>query len=148
MSYDSYIKPQLCVVSAKNYDSCMSYDFYIKPQRWGLITLVKLVVCLTIPTSNHNTYFSHPCTILLYVLRFLHQTTTSAEYCLNIVMLYVLRFLHQTTTNQKCVPLQCQLYVLRFLHQTTTRTLQRFLGVGCMSYDSYIKPQHTLSRLV
>ena len=58
---------------------------------------------------------------MLYVLRFLHQTTTMSLSTTASARLYVLRFLHQTTTGRGRLVLRRQLYVLRFLHQTTTQ---------------------------
>ena len=76
ISFDSYIKPQLCLVSRKldacciSFDSyikpqrladvrplrhgCISFDSYIKPQHCSNTPIVSNVVYLLIPTSNHN----------------------------------------------------------------------------------------------
>ena len=55
ISFDSYIKPQLCTFALKWMASCISFDSYIKPQRWDRLQS-RLV--------------------MLYILWFLHQTTT------------------------------------------------------------------------
>ena len=39
-----------------------------------------------------------------------------------------------------------QLYIFWFLHQTTTLENSCFKVVGCISFDSYIKPQHDINR--
>ena len=56
--------------------------------------------------------------------------------------MYIVRFLHQTTTF-RCVRPKCaQLYIVRFLHQTTTDVLVIDELTSCISSVSYIKPQH------
>ena len=76
ISYYSYIKPQLASKTTRRNTGCISYYSYIKPQHVGNLTFRYLVVYRTIPTSNHNkiTCFivKHP----LYIVLFLHQTTT------------------------------------------------------------------------
>ena len=54
MSFDSYIKPQLTVLVVGWVWGCMSFDSYIKPQLSALRFHIRRVVCLLIPTSNHN----------------------------------------------------------------------------------------------
>ena len=77
------------------------------------------VVYLLIPTSNHNCLMLRTAFALLYIFWFLHQTTTS-----------LLVF-----------PRMLSLYIFWFLHQTTTKNLPSTLAPGCISFDSYIKPQ-------
>ena len=55
--------------------------------------------------------------------------------------LYILRFLHQTTTMQETDNLAEMLYILRFLHQTTTSQLGGCGCYSCISCVFYIKPQ-------
>ena len=56
-------------------------------------------------------------------------------------MLYILRFLHQTTTLYENVMANSWLYILRFLHQTTTADTNYLLRMRCISCVFYIKPQ-------
>ena len=56
-------------------------------------------------------------------------------------LLYIFRFLHQTTTVQKQGNQQYELYIFRFLHQTTTFQLWSYSSCCCISFVSYIKPQ-------
>ena len=78
--------------------SCISYYSYIKPQpRKGLpsflcvvyrtiptsnhnkaaeMNVTEFVVYRTIPTSNHNLFGDNTFTFRLYIVLFLHQTTT------------------------------------------------------------------------
>ena len=60
---------------------------------------------------------------------------------LTLLLLYIVRFLHQTTTPWSANIFRCLLYIVRFLHQTTTSTLRTFEVVSCISSVSYIKPQ-------
>ena len=55
---------------------CISFVSYIKPQPFGTLVLLLLVVYLSFPTSNHNTYLCISSPWRLYIFRFLHQTTT------------------------------------------------------------------------
>ena len=77
------------------------------------------VVYLLIPTSNHNLSKCLMCCHLLYIFWFLHQTTTLSIYLTIVSALYIFWFLHQTTT-----------------HFASTVAVG-----GCISFDSYIKPQ-------
>ena len=79
-----------------------------------------VVVYLSFPTSNHNS--------IIFVL---YHTA-----------LYIFRFLHQTTTGQHKQQVHIGLYIFRFLHQTTTINVYVIDTIGCISFVSYIKPQH------
>ena len=98
---------------------CISYYSYIKPQRSRLSVALRTVVYRTIPTSNHN---------------YGKSVGTFTE-------LYIVLFLHQTTTIQILLRLVIRLYIVLFLHQTTTVGIDRQLLKSCISYYSYIKPQ-------
>ena len=124
------------------------------------------VVYRTIPTSNHNSWFVRPWARLLYIVLFLHQTTTgpstqSSRYWLYIVLflhqttttplfdrategLYIVLFLHQTTTIGTNNLAAWWLYIVLFLHQTTTYLRSFSYRDRCISYYSYIKPQLSL----
>ena len=76
ISYYSYIKPQLFAICAMMTMSCISYYSYIKPQRIENIHPAREVVYRTIPTSNHNMRVLSRQFNQLYIVLFLHQTTT------------------------------------------------------------------------
>ena len=78
-----------------------------------------LVVYLSLPTSNHNWQMLMLSPLMLYIFRFLHQTTTWANDGHLLAKLYIFRFLHQTTTLDR---------LLRII-------------LSCISFASYIKPQ-------
>ena len=78
---------------------CISYYSYIKPQRTNSILRYEQVVYRTIPTSNYNfdnlrTFYNS-----LYIVLFLHQTTTLLMDKKEILKLYIVLFLHQTVFN-------------------------------------------------
>ena len=98
---------------------CISYYSYIKPQLPLLLTNFSRVVYRTIPTSNHNASLDYSDLQKLYIVLFLHQTTTT------LTLLLIFR----------------KLYIVLFLHQTTTRSPYAILLWCCISYYSYIKPQ-------
>ena len=119
ISYYSYIKPQLVGTLYVISCCCISYYSYIKPQQKSKRFSKHRVVYRTIPTSNHNLSVPYNWNHELYIVLFLHQTTTW----------YALAYLLHG------------LYIVLFLHQTTTLVSFSSLWLGCISYYSYIKPQ-------
>ena len=76
ISYYSYIKPQQILTKPKLRYGCISYYSYIKPQPQHKDCFMKAVVYRTIPTSNHNSACRSSVPLPLYIVLFLHQTTT------------------------------------------------------------------------
>jgi len=105
--------------------SCISFVSYIKPQLNIMKQINLFVVYLSFPTSNHNTPAQSNSVLMLYIFRFLHQTTTPTTSSPNVEWLYIFRFLHQTTTCLIQIDILC----------------------GCISFVSYIKPQLTSTGL-
>ena len=99
---------------------CISYYSYIKPQQWCKDTSPSSVVYHTIPTSNHNYHYIFKLLSMLYIILFLHQTTTQTQSENMTPVLYIILFLHQTTTRFKRSTCRYPLYIILFLHQTTT----------------------------
>ena len=125
---------------------CISYYSYIKPQHNRSIGKVNLVVYRTIPTSNHNlTVLMLNCFLVVY-----RTIPTSNHNLTNIrnstLKLYIVLFLHQTTTTEIQVFARLTLYIVLFLHQTTTEGVELHAQASCISYYSYIKPQHKERR--
>ena len=116
----SYIKPQLIITTARCQLSYISYYSYIKPQLFPIKDKTNGVVYRTIPTSNHNLMASGDTKCLLYIVLFLHQTTTLG----------------------RLTEIKRWLYIILFLHQTTTWCTCNYWWCCCISYYSYIKPQH------
>mgnify|MGYP006863309243 CR=1 FL=1 len=86
------------LVTRSNPRSCISYYSYIKPQLACRDMAGGRVVYRTIPTSNHNRWFSLDVVLALYIVLFLHQTTTKCVTTSISIKLYIVLFLHQTTT--------------------------------------------------
>ena len=80
------------------YLRCISFDSYIKPQPNRQNIKRDGVVYPLIPTSNHNHERRESLANMLYILWFLHQTTTAYALDKLTRSLYILWFLHQTTT--------------------------------------------------
>ena len=73
----SYIKPQRLYNLMVFASGCISSVSYIKPQPLMLLAQLLKVVYRPFPTSNHNDSHDEMLFILLYIVRFLHQTTTN-----------------------------------------------------------------------
>ena len=162
---------------------CLSSCSYIKPQPLSIRTILSYVVYHLVPTSNHNSRFAHEydtlvvyhlvptsnhniCLsslnfILLFIILFLHQTTTilfssfdfirclsSCSYikpqpiCADKFLLYVVYHLVPTSNHNihLLVSFFFQLFIILFLHQTTTYLLVLTSLSSCLSSCSYIKP--------
>ena len=144
ISFDSYIKPQLLYDGYGIILSCISFDSYIKPQLSDGCPSDTPVVYLLIPTSNHNWINSYK---NIHEVVYLLIPTSNHNYILGIVILrglYIFWFLHQTTTCGPSAAGWGGLYIFWFLHQTTTAMDGGFSTFGCISFDSYIKPQRSV----
>ena len=120
LSSCSYIKPQprprnityLCVV------------YHLVPtsnHNWlPAVLSVWVVVYHLVPTSNHNWRILWLIAYKLFIILFLHQTTTNVIRHQQNEMLFIILFLHQTTTAWQKEDRCGQLFIILFLHQTTT----------------------------
>ena len=115
-----HIKPQLWRGGTARVLRCILLNFYIKPQLACALRDGSEVVSYWISTSNNNFSMSRVSSGMLYLIEFLHQTTTIYEDVRLDHMLYLIEFLHQTTTLLVSFPLTLLLYLIEFLHQTTT----------------------------
>ena len=132
---------------SKRIKRCISFDSYIKPQLCSVLVYFASVVYLLIPTSNHNGVDVVNFTAKLYIFWFLHQTTTSTSAAASFFPLYIFWFLHQTTT---CKPNKkprksCISFDSYIKPQPQPR--RRFLPSRCISFDSYIKPQRLILQV-
>ena len=98
-----YIKPQLVLTSALRLVGCILFHFYIKPQQTSLSYSPCRVVSYSISTSNHNSLYF--CLRLDRVVSYSISTSNHniAHYLLHIIELYLIPFLHQTTTSAMMV---------------------------------------------
>ena len=92
--------------------------------RWPVPSSNTGIVSYRLSTSNHNPYTALGAVNQLYLIVFLHQTTTQKGLTEAQTKLYLIVFLHQTTTERTITPTARQLYLIVFLHQTTTMTIQ------------------------
>ena len=96
-----YIKPQLLVVSFCSSPSCILLHFYIKPQPCNFARLKHRVVSYYISTSNHNSVDlvrGEFLVVSYYISTSNHNLTTMVK---PLLQLYLITFLHQTTTKMK-----------------------------------------------
>ena len=116
----SYIKPQH-VYKGHSANSVVYRPFPTSNHnKFCDSSILGRVVYRPFPTSNHNCIPLHVKSSLLYIVRFLHQTTTGFPSKPGKPWLYIVRFLHQTTTDRFSLMASSMLYIVRFLHQTTT----------------------------
>ena len=148
---------------------CLSSCSYIKPQQgrrnvWQRNVVYHLVptsnhnkstaspqqahvVYHLVPTSNHNVLTSNNLSFVLFIILFLHQTTTVRISFKEKTALFIILFLHQTTTLfQLCARVRV-LFIILFLHQTTTFLMSQTKSHCCLSSCSYIKPQPSCRQL-
>ena len=117
-----YIKPQPRDVMRVREGGCILLNFYIKPQRKGRQS-VRQKGCI--------------------LLNFYIKPQLRQVVLLFLIALYLIEFLHQTTT-AACDPVGQQLlYLIEFLHQTTTSAFAGSVDHGCILLNFYIKPQLT-----
>ena len=141
MNYLGYIKPQLYFAQGCLFARSILWYSYIKPQQLFATSVELPVVSYGIPTSNHNAIRVIISWCTLYLMVFLHQTTTEKTKGEQRRGLYLMVFLHQTTTRPLLHPSKNQLYLMVFLHQTTTCSWDKLTFDGCILWYSYIKPQ-------
>ena len=141
LSSCSYIKPQQIVYGLINNHGCLSSCSYIKPQlKNGYKELFQVVYHL-VPTSNHNWRDHLRIAFRLFIILFLHQTTTSA-----------FMHSHKIRCLSSCSYIKPQLIlweiknpvVVYHLVPTSNHNLVifgNFNKMCCLSSCSYIKPQ-------
>ena len=120
---------------------CLSSCSYIKPQLRRHVADSLAVVYHLVPTSNHNSNSRKINSWMLFIILFLHQTTTKELSLPYSIMLFIILFLHQTTTMKIEKTNYQQLFIILFLHQTTTVITCSYFRTCCLSSCSYIKPQ-------
>ena len=122
ISFFSYIKPQL-LVKCVTLGYVVYHSFPTSNHNVSCEIFIKyLVVYHSFPTSNHNSGLSLKIPERLYIILFLHQTTTCWKCSAKGLLLYIILFLHQTTTHWLMIVSAHWLYIILFLHQTTTIT--------------------------
>ena len=84
---------------------------------------IHIVVYHPFPTSNHNAFFGFRFDNWLYIILFLHQTTTTTYRLCRCLQLYIILFLHQTTTVGHQNHNEPKLYIILFLHSEYLRVV-------------------------
>ena len=124
ISFDSYIKPQLREDRSWEPCGCISFDSYIKPQLRHC-RFWRVVSCISFDS---------------YIKPQLHHIF---KYRVGVVYLLIPTSNHNVS---HFVWLFHTLYIFWFLHQTTTMDFFTPILGGCISFDSYIKPQLHIFR--
>ena len=101
----------------------------------------RVVVSHSVSTSNHNADISVDMRLRLYLIPFLHQTTTGKYLSRTVDVLYLIPFLHQTTTRRNfwCMRLRCISFRFYIKPQPTESSTS--ISSCCISFRFYIKPQ-------
>ena len=144
ISYYSYIKPQpeRCLI-LESY-CCISYYSYIKPQLSWLAHAGFPVVYRTIPTSNHNLTLFSVIRRLLYIVLFLHQTTTFG--CTLLCSFSCISYYSYIKPQLIRSIIYCTVSCISYYSYIKPQ-LKRYIPntyASCISYYSYIKPQLTI----
>ena len=121
--------------------SCFLSRIYIKPQHAVLSFRWLLVVSYLVSTSNHNNRGNYHCWKSLFLISYLHQTTTLRVFPNLGIWLFLISYLHQTTTNTPIISRIIKLFLISYLHQTTTNWWKYFCHSSCFLSRIYIKPQ-------
>ena len=136
-----YIKPQLLKPVQLVRRGCILFYFYIKPQPAVVVNLPQAVVSYSISTSNHN-YGAPPMpSIGLYLILFLHQTTTLAretwqnQRC--ILFYFYIKPQHVGDDNQK----QSRCILFYFYIKPQLSNFSHAQMPCCILFYFYIKPQ-------
>ena len=121
--------------------SCLSSCSYIKPQPKRCKMLANCVVYHLVPTSNHNFYICSKAPYMLFIILFLHQTTTVVS--VPVLSRGCLSSCSYIKPQHEAVHL---LLVYRCLSSCSyikpqRRTRGSACSRRCLSSCSYIKPQ-------
>ena len=104
---------------------CISFDSYIKPQLFSSFVLL-LIGCISFDSYIKPQRFRPSANVIMVVYLLI---PTSNHNWINTYITFGL------------------LYIFWFLHQTTTFVLNKDVPIGCISFDSYIKPQPCILRI-
>ena len=130
------------VCNTRRYALCCLWSFsYIKPQPTYRSAYGFPVVYGLFPTSNHNGWIAAAIGVLLFMVFFLHQTTTASHGDCRWVRLFMVFFLHQTTTIHLRHPYERScLWSFSYIKPQLCGWYLYF-SPRCLWSFSYIKPQ-------
>ena len=147
ISFVSYIKPQPPSCELFAAPRCISFVSYIKPQPLLSLGYRPSVVYRSFPTSNHNLGNLNLATVWLYIVRFLHQTTTSmvagnlVHSCISFVS-YIKPQPNHQSSSITCSCISFVSYIKPQLYMAYNGSI-----ISCISFVSYIKPQLLMGLL-
>ena len=142
-----YIKPQHCVVPTFRSASCILFHFYIKPQQFPPILQYIQVVSYSISTSNHNHYYVKSKSNKLYLIPFLHQTTTRRLYKLPLSRCILFHFYIKPQLLRCWIMKAPGCILFHFYIKPQPKDKYGHLLQGCILFHFYIKPQPPNIRL-
>ena len=123
---------------------CLSSCSYIKPQLAAGVTLASAVVYHLVPTSNHNLSAS-----INFAVKVVYHLVPTSNHNRSLsvfflCLLFIILFLHQTTTKMvwRGICRGCLSSCSYIKPQPST--MERDDDVSCLSSCSYIKPQLSL----
>ena len=136
-----YIKPQPTNYRTFTNQCCILFHFYIKPQRCATPQTKTTVVSYSISTSNHNIYRHKQLLRLLYLIPFLHQTTTTLPSLILFLGCILFHFYIKPQHHIQKIKayLSCILfhfYIKPQLYEPHTK-----FCASCILFHFYIKPQ-------
>ena len=138
----SYIKPQPMLRLAHRatvvYRTIPTSNHNVMQKRLNWI----YVVYRTIPTSNHNPSESKARSFSLYIVLFLHQTTTDKPFStrfLRCISYY--SYIKSQPARKLHTPIACCISYYSYIKPQRCRIIYPSPH-RCISYYSYIKPQH------
>ena len=145
LSSCSYIKPQQVKYCFYLQHSCLSSCSYIKPQLPMIIYIVRTVVYHLVPTSNHNSTLVPNLANQLFIILFLHQTTTKRIASLtNLGCLSSCSYIKPQLPTILVGTQLCCLSSCSYI-KPQPGPLARLTHLRCLSSCSYIKPQPAAS---
>ena len=136
-----YIKPQH-VIRRQRCQHIVSYLFSTSNHnQLSYYAQDPQIVSYLFSTSNHNNLKNWQTQQDIVSYLFSTSNHNCAVVGMNSSLLYLISFLHQTTTNVSPHFEEVKLYLISFLHQTTTTSTGHQTGCNCILSLFYIKPQ-------
>ncbi len=139
--FDFYIKPQP-VLGVRFTFAVVSYSISTSNHnKKKALPLQQKVVSYSISTSNHNTdaMSGQPLTVVSYSISTSNHNISQRMSELDL--LFLIRFLHQTTTTWWCCGLSLRCFLFDFYIKPQPGEVYSWQMWGCFLFDFYIKPQ-------
>ena len=142
ISFESYIKPQPTLHPSGVLICCISFESYIKPQLAGSYNR-RGICCISFesyikPQQTSKEFLDGLCCISF-------ESYIKPQHLLALCVILKVVYLLNPTSNHNLLPSYTaivSLYIFWILHQTTTSKSSIHRIKSCISFESYIKPQH------